>query len=388
MERIYLDHAATTPLDPAVFDAMRPYLEQSCGNASSLHREGTAARDGVEDAREEIAALLGARPEEIHFTSGGTESNNAAIFGVAWARADHGKQLITSQIEHHAVLHPCEELARQGWTLEILPVTAEGRVREEDLRDRLTDTTALVSIMLANNEVGTIQDIAALGALAHDRGATMHCDAVQAVGRLPLELSSLPVDLLSISAHKLHGPQGVGALFVREGTPLRPLAWGGSHEFGRRAGTENVAGIVGLRHALRLCIERREADACRLAALRDRLRDGIRARIPEVHFNSPETGVLPHLLNVSFEHVEGEAILLTLNIHGVATATGSACTSESLAPSHVLRAMGVPDERAQCSIRFSLGRDNTEQEIDRTLEALVVTVDRLRQLSPLYEESS
>ncbi len=364
---------------------MRPFLEHFHGNASSLHQEGSQARNAVEDAREEIAALLGARPEEILFTSGGTESNNAAIFGAARAREALGRHVITSQAEHHAVLYACEELGRQGWSVSFLPVDPSGRVQTESLANALTEQTQLVTMMMANNVVGTVQPIDQLAALCKNQGVVFHCDAVQAVGQLEIDLSRLPVDLLSLSGHKLYGPKGVGALFVREGTPFRPLFWGGSQEYGMRAGTENVPGIVGLACALRLCLAEREQQRIRVEELRDRLREGIRRRIRQVCFNSPAEGVLPNLLNVSFRHVEGEAILLSLNVQGVATATGSACTSESLEPSHVLRAMGVSDELSQGSIRFSLGRDNDSEQIDRALGALVATIDRLRQLSPLYE---
>lgn len=389
-DRVYLDHAATTPLDPAVLEAMRPALLDSWGNASSLHREGGAARDLLESSRERVAAALGVEADELLFTSGGTESDNLALFGVARAARDArgASRLLVSAIEHHAVLHPAEELAREGFTLELLPVGPDGRVAPE-----LTalDDVALVSVMAANNEVGSVQPIAALGAACQAAGVPLHTDAVQWIGRVldetgqPARLGDLPIALASLSGHKLYGPKGVGALVVRRGVKLRPLLFGGSHEGERRPGTENVAGAVGLAEALERVMAEAAREVPRQAALRDRLREGVAARIPEVVFNTPAEGPrLPHILNVSFRHVEGEALLLALNARGVAVATGSACTSESLEPSHVLQALGRPVELAQGSLRFSLGRATTEADIERTLDALEQVVGGLRALSPLY----
>ncbi|HUU27909.1 MAG TPA: cysteine desulfurase family protein [archaeon] len=380
-KRIYLDHNATTPLDPLVLEAMLPYLREIFGNPSSIHSEGRAARVAVDKARSQLANFLGAKEDEIYFTSGGTESNNLAIRGAAEVCGKAGQRLVTSAVEHHAVLRPMQNLAGHGFVLDILRVDRYGRVNPEDLDQSLASgQAALVSIIAANNEVGTIQPVCELGAICRKHGVLFHVDAVQAAGKIPLDLSALPVDLLSVSGHKLYGPKGAGALYVRKGVKLEPLILGGSHERRLRAGTENVAGIVGLGAACELAGKETGEQNKLLSALRDRLWDRLRAMIEGIHLNGHPAERLSNTLNVSFEGVEGEALLLNLDLKGIAASSGSACASGSLEPSHVLTAMGVPAELAQNSVRFSLGRGNTEKEMDRTAEAAAEIVARLRSL--------
>jgi cysteine desulfurase len=380
-ERIYLDHNATTPLNHKVLEAMLPYLAEHFGNASSIHAEGRAARAAVDSARSQVASFLGAREEEIYFTSGGTESNNLAIQGIA-GRLGKGKvRLVTSAVEHHAALKPMQRLAEKGFKLTVLPVDRYGRVEPGDLRQALqAGGTAFVSIIAASNEVGTIQPVEELGTICREHGALFHVDAVQAAGRLKLDLARLPVDLLSLSAHKIYGPKGIGVLYVRRGVKLDPLILGGSQERRIRAGTENVAGIVGLGKSCEICSAGLEESNTRLAALRDRLWQCLSKKLTGIYLNGHPTERLSNTLNVSFEGVEGEAIILNLDLKGIAASTGSACSSGSLEPSHVLTAMGVSVELVQNSVRFSLGRGNTEEEIDRTIEALIEAVTRLREI--------
>ncbi|MBS3782890.1 MAG: cysteine desulfurase NifS [Anaerolineae bacterium] len=378
---IYMDHNATTPLRVEVRQAMVPYVEKSFGNASSVHAFGREAAKGLNRAREQVAAELGCRPEEIVFTGGGTEADNLAIKGVAYAHP--GTHIITSQIEHHAVLHSCQYLERRGFSVTYLAVDEYGMVDPDDVREAITDGTVLISVMHANNEVGTIQPIAEIGRIASDNGVVLHTDAVQSFGKLPISVDELGVDLLTLSAHKIYGPKGVGALYVRHGTELEPLLHGGHHEHGLRAGTENVTGIVGLGRAAELAMAEMEEEGRRLAALRERLWEGMAANLAGVRRNGHPTRALPNTLNVCFEYLEGEAILMGLDAQGIAVSTGSACTSDVLEPSHVLLAMGVPPLIAQGSVRFGLGRGTTKQEIDDVVAAVTNIVQSLQAASPL-----
>jgi cysteine desulfurase len=383
---IYLDHAATTPVDPQVVAAMLPYFTERFGNPSSIHRFGRAALEALDDARETVAAVLGANRKEIIFTGGGSEADNLAIKGVAFAQREAGKgaHVITSAIEHHAVLHTVEQLEAFGFETTVLPVDAQGMVRPDDLRSAIRPDTVLASIMYANNEIGTIQPLAELGAICRERGVLLHTDAVQAAGSLPLDVDALHVDLLSLAAHKFYGPKGVGVLYVRRGTPLLPQINGGGQERRRRAGTENVAAVVGMAHALRLAEERRSSYTAHCTELRDRLLAGIRARIPDATLNGHPTARLPNNANVAFDGVEGESVLLLLDQHGVAASSGSACTSGALEASHVLLALGLPHDRAIGTVRFSLGKDTTEDEIDYLLETLPPLIEQLRSVAVAY----
>ena len=385
--RVYMDHSATTPVRCEVLEAMLPYFDRTFGNASSVHTFGQEGRKAVEDAREKVAYLIGAQPEEIIFTGGGTESDNMAVVGAADANRKRGKHIVTSAIEHHAVLSTCRALGKEGFELTVVGVDENGLVAPDELSKALRPDTTLVSIMPANNEVGVIEPVAELAAAAHEAGAFFHTDAVQAAGKIPVNVDALGVDLLSISAHKFHGPKGVGALYRRKGTRLRPLMQGGHHERKMRPGTENVPGIVGMATALELACVEMPQEAKRLAKLRDRLQNGIQERIDDVCVNGHPTQRLPHLLNMSIIGVEGESMLLAMDAHGIAAATGSACTSGSLEPSHVLLAMGVPPEVAHGSLRFSLGRMNTEEDVDWVLEVLPGVVERLREMSPIYNKA-
>lgn len=380
---IYMDHNATTPVRPEVMEAVLPFYGPIYGNASSLHGFGREAKDGLERAREQVAKVLGARPDEVCFTGGGTEADNLAVKGVAWANRDRGNHLITSQVEHHAVFNTCEYLEKQGFKVTYLPVDSEGRVDPGDVEKAITKETLLVSIMQANNETGTVQPIAEIGRIARKRGVYFHSDAVQAFTKLPTGVDELGVDLLSLSGHKIYGPKGVGCLYIRKGTKLDPLVHGGHHERNRRAGTENVPGIVGLGKAAELGAGEMSEEAKKLATLRDRLQEGILARIPEVRINARNARRLPGTLSVCFQYVEGESILLGLDLKGIAASSGSACSSGAIEPSYVLTAMGVPPEEARGSVRFSLGRQNTEQEVDRVVGELVAILARLRAMSPL-----
>ncbi len=380
---IYLDHNATTPVRPEVLEAVLPFYGPIYGNASSLHGFGREAKDGLEWAREQVAKVLGARPDEVCFTGGGTEADNLAVKGVAWANRDRGNHLITSQVEHHAVLNTCEYLEKQGFKVTYLPVDSEGRVDPGDVEKAITKETLLVSIMQANNETGTVQPIAEIGRIARKRGVYFHTDAVQAFTKLSTRVDELGVDLLSLSGHKIYGPKGVGCLYIRKGTKLDPLVHGGHHERNRRAGTENVPGIVGLGKAAELGAGEMSEEAKKLATLRDRLQEGILARIPEVRVNARNARRLPGTLSVCFNYVEGESILLGLDLKGIAASSGSACSSGAIEPSYVLTAMGVPPEEARGSVRFSMGRQNTEQEVDRVVVELVAILARLRAMSPL-----
>ena len=387
MKRIYLDHNATTPVHPAVLKEMLAYLGEEYGNASSLHSFGRYAREAVENARLQVARLIGpVEPVDIVFTSGGTESDNFAVKGAAYARKDKGRHIITSKIEHHAVLTTCEFLAKNGYEITYLPVDEYGLVDTQALKSAIRKDTILISIMFANNEVGTIEPVKDLAKIARENGILFHTDAVQALGKIEINVEEIGIDLLSVSAHKIYGPKGVGALYMNKKAKLTPLMHGGHHERNRRAGTENVAGIVGFGKACELAAAGMNAENKRIEALRDRLWQGINRDIKEVKLNGHPTLRLPNTLNVSFKYVEGESVLLNLDLKGIAASSGSACTSGSLEPSHVLSAMGVDPATAQGSVRFSLGSANTEEDIDRVVKELVPIIKKLRDMSPLYEE--
>ncbi len=384
---IYMDHHATTPVDPEVLEAMLPCFTRDFGNAASRnHVFGWNAEAAVDRAREQVAALIGCKPQEIVFTSGATESDNLAIKGVAWAYRDKGDHLITCAIEHHAVLDSCRRLEKEGFTVTYLPVDRTGLVDPAAVDAAITDKTILISLMMANNEIGTIEPIAEIGAIARARGVLFHTDAVQACGKIPVDVDALNVDLLSITAHKLYGPKGVGGLYVRMGRPrvkLVPLIDGGGHERGRRSGTLNVPGIVGFGKACEVCLRVMDEEAARVAVLRERLRKHLFDNLDYVHLNGHPERRLPHNLNVSFEFVEGESMLMSLK--DIAVSSGSACTSATLEPSYVLRALGVGDELAHTSIRFGLGRWTTEAEVDYVAARAVENARKLREMSPLYE---
>jgi cysteine desulfurase len=382
VRRIYFDHNATTPTHPEVADRMLAALRTEFGNPSSVHHFGQQAKSLLDEARSSVAALVGGDPGEVVFTSGGTESDNFAIRGVAEALDVTGRRhLVASAIEHEAVLNTVKALGRRGWRTTLLPVDQTGIVSVDSLREALTADTALVSVMHANNEIGTVQPVAQLARIAHERGALFHTDAVQSAGKLPLDVSALGVDLLSLSAHKFYGPKGVGALWIRRGMRLAPLLTGGKHERGRRAGTENVAGIVGMGVAAQLARVKQHAETERLALLRNRLEDGILAAVPGTQINGVRSPRVANTTNISFERVEAESLLIALDLAGVAVSTGSACSSGTLEPSHVLKAMGFPPHRTQNSIRFSLGAGNTAEEVERVIAILPAVVEKLRSLT-------
>lgn len=385
MERIYLDNAATTPTRPEVIEAMLPYLHQLWGNPSSIHSYGREARKGVDEARDRVARCLGADAAEIVFTGGGSESDNYAIKGAAWALKGKGSHIITSNIEHHAVMDTCAWLEKQGFRVTYLPVDSYGLIDPSQVAQAITSDTILVTIHHANNEIGTVEPIEEIGQICRDRGVIFHTDAVQSVGTLPLNLGEMPVDLLSFSAHKFYGPKGVGGLYVRKGLRLTQLIHGGGQERGRRAGTENVPGIVGMAKALELATTGMEERNARIAALRDRLIQGVFNRIDHVRLNGHPTRRLPGNANFCFEYIEGESLLLNLDLQGIAGSSGSACTSGSLEPSHVLLAIGLPHEIAHGSLRLTLGTGTTPEQIDFVLEVLPEIVSKLRAMSPLYE---
>ena len=382
MKTVYFDHAATTPVDPLVLEAMLPYFSQQYGNPSELHRLGREARAAVEAARAQVAAVLGAGEKEIVFTAGGTESDNLALFG-SLARHQPG-HLIVSAVEHPAVMEAARALNRLGWAVDFIPVDGDGIVDLDAYEQAFRDDTRLVSIMFANNVVGSVQPVATLARIAHEKGALFHTDAVQAVGSLPVDVGELGVDMLSLSGHKLYGPKGIGALYVKRGTRLQPILHGGGHERRLRSGTENVPGIVGLGVAMTMAAEQLPEVRPRLERLRDRLAQGVLERIPEVTYLGHPTQRLPGSVAFSVRYVEGESMLLQLDAQGFMVSSGSACASGSLEPSHVVLALGLGAEEAHGSMRISLGRENTEEEADAFLEAFPPIVDKLRQMSPLY----
>lgn len=383
---IYADHAATTYVKPEVFEQMKPYFTELFGNPSSIYSIGRESKKAVENARAQIAECLGANPQEIYFTGSGTEADNWAIKGVAYANRKKGKHLITSAIEHHAVLHAFDFLKKEGFEVTYLPVDEKGLVNPKDLEAAIRPDTTLVSIMLANNEIGTIQPIKELAAIAKEKGVIFHTDAVQAMGNIDVKVNDLNVDLLSMSAHKFYGPKGVGALYIRKGVKIDSFMHGGAQERNRRAGTENVPGVVGMAAALKLAYENLENYNKHLRKLSDRLIDGVMEKIPYVRLNGDREKRLPGNVNFSFQFIEGESLLLMLDMKGIQASSGSACTSGSLDPSHVLLAIGLPYEIAHGSLRITFGEENTEEDVDYIIDNLVEIVDKLRQMSPLYED--
>jgi cysteine desulfurase len=378
-----MDHAATTSTDVEVVEAMKPFFTQKYGNPNSIHSFGQEAREAVEEAREKIARLIGANPSEIVFTAGGTEADNYAIKGIAWANQKKGNHIITSQIEHHAVLHSCQFLEKHRFKVTYLKVDKYGLIDPEEVKKAITDQTILVTIMHANNEIGTIEPIKEIGKIVKEAGIYFHTDSVQTTGHIPIEVNDLGVDMLSISGHKLYGPKGVGALYLRKGTKIVNLIDGGAQEKNRRAGTENVTGMVGLGKAVELAEKRLAGgEVDKVVKLRDKLITGIMDRIENVRLNGHSTKRLPGNVNICFEFIEGESMLLNLDMKGVAASSGSACTSGSLEPSHVLLAIGLPPEIAHGSLRLTLGKDNTEEDIDYVLDILPKIIEKLRALSP------
>ncbi|MFA5410792.1 MAG: cysteine desulfurase NifS [Candidatus Omnitrophota bacterium] len=388
MKRVYLDYAATTPTDPEVTRAMEPYFFEKFGNPSSIHSFGQEAKKAIEDSRERLAAFLGARPEEIVFTSGGTESDNFAVIGVAQALEKKGNQIITTKIEHHAVSEPCKFLEKRGFQVTFIAVDKHGLVDPGEVKKAISDKTILISVMHANNEIGTLQPIAEVGKIAREKEIYFHTDAVQTVGHIPVDVNKLNVDLLSLSAHKFYGPKGVGALYIRKGTRIERFLHGGDQERGRRGSTHNTSGIVGLGKAIELCHEKMADEMKSQSALRDKLIREIPRKIPEVYLNGHPTQRLPNNVNFSIKYIEGESILLNLDMLGIAASTGSACTSTSLEPSHVLLAIGLLPEIAHGSLRLTLGRWTKKEDIDYLLENLPRVVLKLREMSPLYEKKS
>ncbi|NPV70636.1 MAG: cysteine desulfurase NifS [Firmicutes bacterium] len=384
MRRIYLDHAATTPVRPEVVEVMSKYMIETYGNPSSIHWFGREARKGVDEAREHCAALIGATPEEIVFTGGGTEADNLAIKGAAESYQEKGNHIITSAIEHHAVLHTCEYLEKKGCRVTYLPVDADGLVDPGDVKKAITPETILITIMMANNEVGSVQPIKEIGAIARERGVLLHTDAVQSMGQVPVDVNEMNIDLLSASGHKMYGPKGIGLLYIRKGVKVTPVLHGGVHERKRRAGTENVPGIVGFGKSAELSMKELPERVKHLAAMRDRLIDGVMQRIEDVKLNGHRSQRLPNNANFSIKYVEGESMLLNLDLQGIAASSGSACTSGSLEPSHVLLAMGIPHEIAHGSLRMTVGRGTTAGDVDYVLEVLPPIVKKLREMSPLY----
>ncbi len=387
MRSVYLDFNATTPVHPEVTEVMLPFLRDRFGNPSSVHAFGQDAKQALDDARNTVAAALGARSDEITFTSGATEADNLAVTGVASALCGKGRHIITSKIEHHAVLAACEQLQRIGFEVTEVPCDNSGIVDPADVKKAVRKDTTLITVMHVNNEVGTIQPIQEIAEMASEKGIVFHTDAVQSVGKIPLDLKSTKVNLLSLSAHKIYGPKGVGVLYVRRGTPLTPLAFGGGQERKRRPGTENLPGIVGLAKAVEIVTQDIDASNERMVALREKFEKGIAASVPHTKLNGHRAKRVSSTSNISFEFVEGESLLLSLDMEGIAVSSGSACTSGSLDPSHVLTAMGVSPEVAQGSLRVSLGRNTTEEDIDYVLEVLPSIVERLRSMSPLFKSS-
>lgn len=385
MERIYLDYAATTPVDPRVLEAMEPFFTDAFGNPSSIHSFGQEARKAVEGARETLASFLGAKTDEIVFNSGGTESNNTAVFGVAHALKDKGNHIITSSIEHHAVLEACRFLENQGYQVTYIPVDETGLINPDDVKKAITKQTILITIMHANNEIGTIEPIEEIAHIAREANVYIHADTVQTVGHIPVDVNKLGVDLLSLSAHKFYGPKGVGALYIRKGAKISRFLHGGDQERGRRASTLNVSGIVGLGKAVELCRDKMDEEAEFQSALRDRMIGQIAQKISDSRLNGHPNRRLPNNVNLTLSFIEGESILLNLDLLGIAASTGSACTSSSLEPSHVLLAIGLPHELAHGSLRITMGRWTKKTDIDYLLENLPRVVDKLRRMSPLYE---
>jgi len=397
MKRVYLDYNATTPVEPAVLDALLPYFSEEFGNAASIHTPGQQARAAAETAREQVAALIGARPQEIVFTSGGTESDNHAIFGVvgqaflpvSFSRnADSFPHIITTAIEHEAVLNACQAVEKSGVRVTYLSTDREGQVDLDELRRAIRPETVLITIMHANNELGTLQSLEEIGRIAAEADVCLHTDAVQSAGKVPIDVNKLGVDLLSLSGHKFYAPKGIGALYIRGGTPLRQLLYGGHHQRGFRPGTENVAGIVGLGKAAEIVRKSLREDAQRVSALRDKLEHGLLTRVPHARVNGGGAPRTPNTTNLVFPGIEGEALLIALDLKGLACSTGAACSSGAVEPSHVLTAIGLPPDEARASLRFSLGRHTTEGEIEFALQVIPAAVEQLRDLSPTYRKTA
>lgn len=388
MKQIYMDHGATTPVDPLVVDAMLPYFTEKFGNASSLHSFGQEATSALEQSRQQVAASIGAKPEEIIFTSGGTESDNLAIKGIAYRNSGKGKHIITSTIEHPAILNTCAYLEKEGFDVTYVPADSDGIIDMDELKKAIRDDTILISVMHANNEIGTIQPISDISKLAKEKSIYLHTDAVQSFGKIAVNVNELGVDMLSMSSHKIYGPKGVGALYVRKGTPLQALAHGGSHERSMRAGTENISGIVGFAKAVALADERLVDDEKHMTQLRDSLIGKVMDSIDDVELSGHPTNRLPNNVNLRFSFIEGESMLLFLDMKGIAISTGSACSSKSLEPSHVLTAIGLRPEDSHGSLRITLGKDNTQEEVDYVVDALVEVVGRLRAMSPIAGKMS
>ncbi len=387
MKQIYLDNNATTPVDERVLDAMLPYLKGMYGNPSSVHFSGREAKAAMENAREQVAKFINADPSEIYFTSGGTESDNIALKGAAFLNKDKRNHIIVSSIEHHAILESAHYLEKEDFKVDYLVVDKDGFVSPDELKDKITDKTSIVSIMQANNEVGSIQDIPALSAITKEAGAVFHTDSVQAVGKIKIDVDELGADMLSISGHKVYGPKGIGVVYIKKGKRITPLFHGGHHEKKRRAGTENIPGIVGIGTALELAESLRESEHHRLDALAEFFIDGVMNAVPNVYMNGPRNERrVSSTVNLSFEYIEGESIILSLDMKGIGVASGSACTSGSLSASHVLTAMSVPIELAQGSIRFSMGRFTTKEDLEYTISVLPEIIEKLRLMSPLYSK--
>jgi cysteine desulfurase len=387
MQRIYLDYAATTPVHPDVLKAMLPFFYETFGNPSAIYSYGQEARSAVDEARGRVAVLIGARSEEIAFTAGGTEADNMALTGIALANEKKGNHIITMAIEHHAILETCDHLEKEGYDVTYLPVDRDGLITAEEVRRAIKPKTVLISVALANNEIGTIQPLTEISAVAREAGVYLHTDAVQAVGRIPVDVSELGVDLLSMSAHKLYGPKGVGALYIRKGTRISPILYGGGQERGRRSGTENTAGIIGFGKAAELAGQSLMKEIPRLIGLRRSLVDGILGGINHSCLNGHPEKRLPNNANFSFDFVEGESVVLNLDLKGICASTGSACSSSSLEPSHVLLALGIPPQQAHSSLRLTLGRLTTQEDIDIVLEVLPPIIAKLRAMSPLLKRS-
>ncbi|MDF2985265.1 MAG: cysteine desulfurase NifS [Eubacterium sp.] len=382
---IYLDHAATTYVKPEVFEAMKPYFSEHFGNASSIYTIGRDSKKAVEEAREKVAKAIGAQAREIYFTGSGSEADNWALKGIADANKKKGNHIITSAIEHPAVMESCKYLASQGFEITYLPVDSDGVVSLDELKKAIKSTTILISIMFANNEIGTIQPIQEIGAIAREKGIVFHTDAVQAIGNVAIDVEKLNIDMLSLSGHKFYGPKGVGALYIRKGVKITSFMHGGHQERGKRASTENIPGIIGLGKAMDLAAENMEAYNKKLLNLREKTIEGLMAKVPYIRLNGHRTNRLPGNVNISFEYIEGESLLLMLDMINVCGSSGSACSSGSLDPSHVLMAIGLPHEIAHGSLRLTFGEENTEEDVDFILEEIPKIVNRLRDMSPLYE---
>ncbi len=387
MRTVYLDHNATTPVHPEVYETIRPYFIDVFGNASSIHQSGREAKAALEDVRQTIADLLGCRSSELYFTSGGTESDNFAIKGIAFANRAKGKHIITSSIEHHAVDVSCRFLEKEGFEVTFLPVDSEGFVDPDELKKAIRPDTILVTIMHANNETGVIQDLKTLTSVVKDAGVYFHTDAVQATGKIPYKINDHGCDLLSISAHKLYGPKGVGLIYIKTGTKIQPWNEVGRHERGRRAGTENVAGAIGLGKALEIAARDMDVETKKMVSMTTRFYELVKERIPDIKLNGSFQKRVPNTLNISFRAVEGEAMILSLDLKRIMVSSGSACTSGATEPSHVLEAMGIPPEIGQGSVRFSFGRSNREDDVEYAVDILAGEVKRLRDISPLYAQS-